>query len=215
MSDVYARFGAPDLPPAEIARVERVIKDFSKAAMRERLNGTEALLRFGVEHFSRLAGRTGCSPAAERQSDFCVAKPLSFSYDALSASAPAIVAAPEGKPPPGLPKLVTRRSLVAPASRVAMLREVELLNTLGDLEVAAAADALETQTFVEGAVIFRQDSQGNDCFFALAGEVVGTSQVHALEDGLRVNHKKSPPAIEPAISWSRACSTADVLIRRA
>ena len=71
-----------------------------------------------------------------------------------------------------------------------MLRGVELLQALGEPEIAAAVQALETQTFRKGDVIFSQDSQGDLCFFMVAGECCATSQVHSLEEGLRVHHMK-------------------------
>ena len=71
-----------------------------------------------------------------------------------------------------------------------MLRDVPALRALGDPEIVAAVDALQPKTFHKGDVVYRQDSQGDDCYFVLSGECVSTSEVYTLEVGLRVNHKK-------------------------
>ena len=83
-----------------------------------------------------------------------------------------------------------RRRAFSPAELEVMLRRVELLKALGEPEIQAAIQALETKTFKAGEVVFRQDEQGNDCFFVVAGEAVGTAQVHTFEVGTRVKHKK-------------------------
>eukprot|EP00316_Scyphosphaera_apsteinii_P007806 CAMPEP_0119346668 /NCGR_PEP_ID=MMETSP1333-20130426/108123_1 /TAXON_ID=418940 /ORGANISM="Scyphosphaera apsteinii, Strain RCC1455" /LENGTH=849 /DNA_ID=CAMNT_0007359179 /DNA_START=509 /DNA_END=3059 /DNA_ORIENTATION=- len=70
----------------------------------------------------------------------------------------------------------------------AMLRRVDLLNALGELEIAAAAQELETQAFKAGEVIYRQDDHGGDCFFVVAGECYATKQLYTLEEGTRVIH---------------------------
>ena len=91
------------------------------------------------------------------------------------------------------PSIAVRFTRPPPDSRerrIAMLRDVPALRALGDPEIVAAVDALQPKTFHKGDVVYRQDSQGDDCYFVLAGECVSTSEVYTLEVGLRVNHKK-------------------------
>ena len=86
------------------------------------------------------------------------------------------------------PKLELRANQVE--LYTSMLRQVELLKGLGDSEIASAIQALETQTFKAGEVIYRQDEQGDDCFFVVAGECYATSRLYGLGEGTRVAHKK-------------------------
>ena len=72
-----------------------------------------------------------------------------------------------------------------------MLRRVALFDELGAPEIAEAVQALETQTFKAGDVIYRQDEKGGDsCFFVMAGECNATSMVYTFDVGLRVKHEK-------------------------
>ena len=82
------------------------------------------------------------------------------------------------------------RANATPKQLAAMLRGVELLNALGDPEIEAAVSVLEEKTFKAGDVIYRQDDQGNDCFFMVAGECYAEQQLHTFEVGTRVAHKR-------------------------
>ena len=44
--------------------------------------------------------------------------------------------------------------------------------------------------FAAGEVIYRQDDEGDCCYFLVAGECFATKQLHTLEPGSRVEHKK-------------------------
>ena len=79
---------------------------------------------------------------------------------------------------------------VTPEQLAAMLRGVELLNALGEPEILAAVRALEEKAFRAGDVIYRQDDQGDDCFFMVAGECYAEQQLHTFEQGTRVTHKR-------------------------
>ena len=79
---------------------------------------------------------------------------------------------------------------LSPQRLVNMLRGVELLRALGEPEIEAAVEALEPHSFLAGDVVYRQDEQGDDCFFVIAGECYATSQLHTLVEGTRVVHKK-------------------------
>ena len=72
----------------------------------------------------------------------------------------------------------------------ATLRQVELLKQLGESEIAAAVQALEMQTYKAGDVIYRQDDQGDDCFFVDSGILFATRILHTFVEGTRVTHAK-------------------------
>ena len=71
---------------------------------------------------------------------------------------------------PSEPKSSTRpkysnclRFILTPERMTSVLRQVDLLNTLGEPEIEKVVHALEARTFKAGEVIYRQDEQGEDC----------------------------------------------------
>lgn len=85
--------------------------------------------------------------------------------------------------------LVGDSSGTTPEQLAAMLRRVPLLKFLGEVEMEDAVKALKTQDFKAGDVVYRQDDQGDDCFFVMAGECSGVSQQFTFEKGTRLRHQ--------------------------
>jgi len=85
-----------------------------------------------------------------------------------------------------------RRPTKKPTSEelTAMLQRVQLLRALGEPEIAAAVESLEEQSYQAGEVICREDLPGDDCFFVVSGECVGTKEEHTLAEGTRVRHAR-------------------------
>jgi CRP-like cAMP-binding protein len=72
-----------------------------------------------------------------------------------------------------------------------IIRRVELLDGLGAPEIAMAIEALEVRRYSKGDVIYRQDDQGDDCFFVDSGECYASAQeLMTLVEGTRIRHKK-------------------------
>ena len=105
---------------------------------------------------------------------------------------------PEGAPP-SHPRVMALREIYGDTPsdaereknrRLELLQSVEIMKTLGEIENAAAVEALETLNFKAGEVIFNQGDDGDACYFVSAGRCYASRHRHEFEEGQRVEHKK-------------------------